>query len=508
MVRVNLDHIPAIGRSGIVSSYLDIARLRQDGDRLVRKACRRFQGRIFRVPFINHWAVIISDPKHIDEMKLAKDEELSSDDAFEEFIQKRYTLSSSFRTEQIIHAVRNTLTRNIAAKFGEIRDEIVVAFGDCLPADIEHDWVPVVPLVAMREIIGRVSNRLFVGLPLCRNAEWLELTIDFAVHAFGNAEKIKKWPALCKSVVGWWYSPYPKAYRTARRLIGKEVEERLRAFNEGEKDLPNDLITWIIEGMPEKDRNVETVTMGIIVVNLGAIHTSSNTLAYVLLRLAAHPEYVEPMRQDVIRVVAEHGWSKNAMTQMRKVDSFVHESQRLDRLSSFSSRRVVRAPSGFMFTDGTFLPRGTTLYIASNAVHWDEKYYGEGVREFDGFRFSRMRDELDCKEGAGSASKEGAGLAAKEGAGPASKEGFGMHQMTHTTATNLTFGNGRHACPGRFFAANEIKAMLAHVLLEYDVKPKDDSVGNGGGGMEWDFNFVPSREEVLLRKRVVEGELV
>lgn len=62
--------------------------------------------------------------------------------------------------------------------------------------------------------------------------------------------------------------------------------------------------------------------------------------------------------------------------------------------------------------------------------------------------------------------------------------------------------------PCRFFAANEIKAMLAHVLLEYDVKPKDDSVGNGGGGMEWDFNFVPSREEVLLRKRVVEGELV
>lgn len=34
----------------------------------------------------------------------------------------------------------------------------------------------------------------------------------------------------------------------------------------------------------------------------------------------------------------------------------------------------------------------------------------------------------------------------------------------------MGFGYGRHACPGRFFAANQIKHMLAHILLEYDIR--------------------------------------
>jgi len=33
----------------------------------------------------------------------------------------------------------------------------------------------------------------------------------------------------------------------------------------------------------------------------------------------------------------------------------------------------------------------------------------------------------------------------------------------------LPFGAGRHTCAGRFFAAMELKLMLAHILLEYDV---------------------------------------
>lgn len=37
-----------------------------------------------------------------------------------------------------------------------------------------------------------------------------------------------------------------------------------------------------------------------------------------------------------------------------------------------------------------------------------------------------------------------------------------------TSSKHLGFGHGNHACPGRFFAANEIKVILAHMLLKYD----------------------------------------
>jgi len=39
----------------------------------------------------------------------------------------------------------------------------------------------------------------------------------------------------------------------------------------------------------------------------------------------------------------------------------------------------------------------------------------------------------------------------------------------------LAFGYGKHACPGRFFAANELKAMLCYVVMNYDVKLEGDS---------------------------------
>ena len=38
---------------------------------------------------------------------------------------------------------------------------------------------------------------------------------------------------------------------------------------------------------------------------------------------------------------------------------------------------------------------------------------------------------------------------------------------------SLDFGHGSHACPGRFFAINVIKATLAAILLKYDLKFRD-----------------------------------
>ena len=35
------------------------------------------------------------------------------------------------------------------------------------------------------------------------------------------------------------------------------------------------------------------------------------------------------------------------------------------------------------------------------------------------------------------------------------------------------FGLGKHACPGRFFASNEIKVLLCRIILDYDMKLLD-----------------------------------
>lgn len=48
-----------------------------------------------------------------------------------------------------------------------------------------------------------------------------------------------------------------------------------------------------------------------------------------------------------------------------------------------------------------------------------------------------------------------------------------QYQFVSSTKENMAFGFGRHACPGRFFAATEIKMLLARLLLEYDIRMPD-----------------------------------
>ncbi|KAF8964278.1 cytochrome P450 [Flammula alnicola] len=72
--------------------------------------------------------------------------------------------------------------------------------------------------------------------------------------------------------------------------------------------------------------------------------------------------------------------------------------------------------------------------------------------------------------------------------------------MVSLSYNYVTFGTGRHACPGRFFAVNELKAMLAHVLLTYDVKLPDD--GPRPENVWFQVGCSPnSTAQVIFRKR-------
>ena len=46
----------------------------------------------------------------------------------------------------------------------------------------------------------------------------------------------------------------------------------------------------------------------------------------------------------------------------------------------------------------------------------------------------------------------------------------GRAQYVASNPASLSFGYGRHACPGRFFAAQEIKAIMAYILHNYDIR--------------------------------------
>ena len=130
------------------------------------------------------------------------------------------------------------------------------------------------------------------------------------------------------------------------------------------------------------------------------------------------------------------------------------------------------------------------MSAASAPTHTDGENYDDPT-VFDPWRFANMRGD------------EGEGT---------------KHQMVNTSTEYVPFGLGRHAwwvlhlsshrdiipnfpySPGRFFAANELKALLAHIVVTYDVKMEKE--GHLPDPVWYTSSKSPSRDaEVLFRKR-------
>jgi cytochrome P450 len=145
---------------------------------------------------------------------------------------------------------------------------------------------------------------------------------------------------------------------------------------------------------------------------------------------------------------------------------------------------VVNKP--YTFSNQVALPVGTRVAVPILPIHLDEKIY-KNANEFDGFRFSRMRDE---------------------------ETETAKSYCVNTNTDFLAFGHGTHAwylprrsrtiahdSPGRFLAVNAIKLMLAFVILRYDVKTE-----NGVRPADWEFQgkMTPDLSaKILIRRREV-----
>ena len=98
-----------------------------------------------------------------------------------------------------------------------------------------------------------------------------------------------------------------------------------------------------------------------IVISLASMHTSQMNAVHVLYDLALHPEHIEPIRDEIRAVAAEeNGWQKSSFSKLRKLDSFLKESQRFNPPKILSYHRLMALHH--QLDDGTVLARVAHLY--------------------------------------------------------------------------------------------------------------------------------------------------
>jgi cytochrome P450 len=120
--------------------------------------------------------------------------------------------------------------------------------------------------------------------------------------------------------------------------------------------------------------------------------------------------------------------------------------------------------------DGFIIPSGTFIGIPAHAIAHDAAFY-ESPSVFSPFRF--VTKDLVEK---------------------------GNLSFVATNASSLSWGYGKHACSGRFFAANEIKLIFAYFLLNYDFKFASPAKRPQNQAFELQ-TIVDESVEILVRKR-------
>jgi len=274
---------------------------------------------------------------------------------------------------------------------------------------------------------------------LCRNEQYLHAVVRFSETICIMAPFIQWSPSFLRPLVYFVLSRVLGGKQAALKYMIPHLSQYM-IDRQSMHEKPCLVLESLIQSAPSHE-NVLGLAVRMLNINFGSIHTSSIFMTQVLFEIALlSPEDVESMRTEIREALESEGdWNKAALLKMRKIDSAFREVGRFYGLMYFALVRY--AMVAYDLQDGMHIPPGSKVALDMKAIHFNPQIYPDPDR-CDLFRFSKLRE------------KEGTDV----------KYGFGTVDSNY-----LLFGAGRHACAGRFFAAMELKIMLSHVLLNYDI---------------------------------------
>ncbi|KAF2868516.1 cytochrome P450 [Massariosphaeria phaeospora] len=412
------------------------------------------------IPFVitstGSGAIVVLPPSQLHILNKSESQVLALQTQMESH-QPRYTMGDLPVYEDMIHfdLVRNQLTKNVGFFVSMTQEELNAAFDDYLGTN-SREWNTVNLWELCTKAIARAGNRAYVGLPLCRDEMLLEQTRLYATAVYGSATIINALPPFLRPILGPLVALPAKRYLAGcKKILVPFVEERLQNLKHSGEKGPDDVLQWLIfrcakAGPGQLDAS--KITERLLILNLVSIYTTTYAFAYCILDLYGSPsrdDFISGLRSECQHISSRHDGlkTKEAIDKLFRIDSTVRESMRISAFGTISLPRIVAPGTELDLGKGIKVPSGVRMGIPCQAIHLDASRH-ENPLEFDAFRFSRSFE------------------------GPQKKHQQATEQKLSVTIDEsfLTYGYGKHGCPGRWFASQMMKQALAHVVLNYDIE--------------------------------------
>ncbi|KAB8252835.1 cytochrome P450, partial [Aspergillus flavus] len=345
---------------------------------------------------------------------------------------------------QVVRAQLNQYLPDVLPEIQcEIRDSVTELFPPC------QDWTVINVTELMAVLVARVSSRMFGGPALSQNREWIEASLRFAHDGFNAAQKLKMWPDTLK-FIGQHFIPEVRSIKNTYKIAERAIIPLLDEREVDKSKKAHDLLTWMYDQAQGAEKDKKFIAGTLLKVSFAAYHTSAAAPTQLLFDIAAMPEHIAPLLGEYLSAPRDNNQniSVKGFAQMVKLDSIMKESQRFNPLLLLTFERIIKRD--FTLSDGVVIPANTWIGCAAQAIGMDRKLYPD-PDTFDAFRFVAKEEATATSTSV-----------------PATKAHY-----TSANPGSMAFGYGQHACPGRFFAMMEIKAIIGEILSRFEMRLAD-----------------------------------
>ncbi|CRK30748.1 hypothetical protein BN1708_015851 [Verticillium longisporum] len=241
-------------------------------------------------------------------------------------------------------------------------------------------------------LVGMLSTRIFLGPEMVKNKRWLAITTDYTIVLMIAARALRMWTPVLRPIVHWFLpecTALRRVSRDARNIIDDEVKRIEAQVGQPDELSPSkssigNSLGWMRAAAKGTSFNLGD---GQLFLSFASLHTTSDLLTKTLVNLCTFPEFQDLLRNEILDTLRGKSFDPTCLSQMRLLDSFMKETQRLAPASLSLMNRLVEKK--ITLHDGTVLPNGALISVIPSRLY-DDEIYPQAI-EFDGYRFLNLR---------------------------------------------------------------------------------------------------------------------
>ncbi|KAF2026975.1 putative cytochrome P450 monooxygenase [Setomelanomma holmii] len=436
---------PVVGhRSWLEPTFLVRLRFLTGAQDILTRAYRKHKDGMFMVRRLDADILVMSN-RYLEEIRLLPYTVLSNVHAQYKNIKGNYTFADAvLKSDLHTRVLRNQLTPKLPYYVERSKEEFDYAFNDDFPQAEAAAWKEVDIQNIARTVVARMTGVVFLGHPTCRNEDWLRISVQYPMDTFQTAFTLRMFPTFMHPFLARLLPSRRRLVRhkqQAKEILTPLIEKHNVKTLAGGQDIGS-LLDWMLDNATGDEADPTEMTSRQLILTLASIHTTALAITHALFDLCAHPEYLEPLRQEIEEVTKEYkdvDFLHQGLPRLEKLDSFLAESQRFHPPVLMAPQRV--ALKSIKLRSGMQIPQGTRVAFPAFNILMDPDVTPNPDR-FDAFRAYNLRESTGrCRD-----------------------------FMVQSDKDHLVFGHGKQACPGRYFAAAELKIVLSRLLTEYDFR--------------------------------------